>query len=206
MHARSFPHRDGAPTPPPRRHRCARAGANLAATAVAPLVHVPSSQQPQGSLVRLSCGDQTRWRQPRRRQGRAAPPSPLGTFRRTPWTTFKTAGGLLCTRGATHRCGRSRSARIRCGPPLISRPHTGPHGSKPHRPPPDPMRRPVAGRAAARAAGIPAAPAIRGSRAAGPVKGGGLIYLNSGKWLFPLINPRKSILTPKIVKPLPENF
>jgi hypothetical protein len=40
---------------------------------------------------------------------------------------------------------------------------------------------PVAGRAAARAAGILAAPAIRGSRAAGPVKGGKLIYLNSRK-------------------------
>jgi hypothetical protein len=101
-------------------HRPARAGADLAATAIAPLVRVPSSQQPQGSLVRLSCGDQTRRRRPRRRQGRAAPPSPLGTFRRTPWATFKTAGGLLCTRGTTHRCGRIRSARIRCGPPLFS--------------------------------------------------------------------------------------
>jgi hypothetical protein len=106
-----------------------------------PLVHFPSSQQPQGSLVRLSCGDQMRRRRPRRRQGRVVPPFPLGTFRRTPWATSKTAGGLLCTtRGTTHRCGRSRSARIRCGPPLISRPHTGPHGSQPHRPPPDPVR------------------------------------------------------------------
>jgi hypothetical protein len=56
---------------------------------------------------------------------------------------------------------------------------------------------PVAGRAAARAAGIPAAPAIRGSRAASPVKEGFLIYLNSRKYFFPLKNPRKSILTPK---------
>jgi hypothetical protein len=28
----------------------------------------------------------------------------------------------------------------------------------------------------------------------------------SRNWFFPWINPRKSILTPKIVKPLPENF
>jgi hypothetical protein len=35
---------------------------------------------------------------------------------------------------------------------------------------------------------------------------GYLIYLNSRKWLFALKNPRKSILTPKIVKPVPENF
>jgi hypothetical protein len=35
---------------------------------------------------------------------------------------------------------------------------------------------------------------------------GVLIYLISRKWLFPLKNPRKSILTPKIVKPFPENF
>jgi hypothetical protein len=54
--------------------------------------------------------------------------------------------------------------------------------------------------------GIPAAPAIRGSRAAGPVKGEFLIYLNSRKWLIPLKNPRKSILIPKIVKPFPENL
>jgi hypothetical protein len=65
---------------------------------------------------------------------------------------------------------------------------------------------PVAGRAAARAAGIPAAPAIRGSRAASP-KGGVLIYLEIPKISFvPLKNPRKSILTPKIVKPVPENL
>jgi hypothetical protein len=57
------------------------------------LVHVPSRHQPQGGLVRLSCGDQTRRRRPRRRQDRAAPPSPVRTFRRTPWATFKTAGG-----------------------------------------------------------------------------------------------------------------
>jgi hypothetical protein len=65
---------------------------------------------------------------------------------------------------------------------------------------------PVTGRTAARAAGIPAAPAIRGSRAASPVKEGFLIYLKCQKIVFPLKNPRKSILTPKIVKPLPENF
>jgi hypothetical protein len=47
---------------------------------------------------------------------------------------------------------------------------------------------------------------IWGSRAAGPVEGEFLIYLNSRKWLIPLINPRKSILTPKIVKPFPENL
>jgi hypothetical protein len=32
-----------------------------------------------------------------------------------------------------------------------------------------------------------------------------LIYFNSRKCLFPLKNPRKSILPPKIVKPFPEN-
>jgi hypothetical protein len=32
------------------------------------------------------------------------------------------------------------------------------------------------------------------------------VFLNSRKWFFPLKNPRKSILSPKIVKPLPENF
>jgi hypothetical protein len=47
---------------------------------------------------------------------------------------------------------------------------------------------------------------IWGSPAAGPVEGEFLIYLNSRKWLIPLINPRKSILTPKIVKPFPENL
>jgi hypothetical protein len=65
---------------------------------------------------------------------------------------------------------------------------------------------PVAGRAAARAAGIPAAPTIRGSRAASP-RGGVLIYFEIPEIsFFPLKNPRKFILTPKIVKPLPENF
>jgi hypothetical protein len=44
---------------------------------------------------------------------------------------------------------------------------------------------PVTGRAAARAAGIPAAPAIRGSRAASPVKEGFLIYLKFQKIFFP---------------------
>jgi hypothetical protein len=33
---------------------------------------------------------------------------------------LRNRGGLLCTRGTTRRCGRSRSARIQCGPPLIS--------------------------------------------------------------------------------------
>jgi hypothetical protein len=41
---------------------------------------------------------------------------------------------------------------------------------------------------------------------AGPVKGEFFIYLNSRKWYIPLKNPRKSILTPKIVKPFPENL
>jgi hypothetical protein len=40
-------------------------------------------------------------------------------------------------------------------------------------------------RAAARAAGIPAAPVIRGSRAASPVKEGFLIYLKFQKIVFP---------------------
>jgi hypothetical protein len=65
---------------------------------------------------------------------------------------------------------------------------------------------PVVGRAAARAAGILAAPAIRGSRAASPW-GGFSSYLKIPEISFsPLKNPRKSILTPKIAKPLPENF
>jgi hypothetical protein len=65
---------------------------------------------------------------------------------------------------------------------------------------------PVAGRAAARATGIPAAPVIRGSRAASPW-GGVSFYLKITENSFsPLKNPRKSILAPKIVKPLPENF
>jgi hypothetical protein len=64
---------------------------------------------------------------------------------------------------------------------------------------------PVAGRAAAQAAGIPAASAIRGSRAAS--RGGVSFYLKIPEISFsPLKIPRKSILTPKITKPLPENF
>jgi hypothetical protein len=39
-----------------------------------------------------------------------------------------------------------------------------------------------------------------------PYLGGVVIYFNSRKCLFPLKNPRKSIFTPKIVKPFPENF
>jgi hypothetical protein len=65
------------------------------------------------------------------------------------------------------------------------------------------MRLASSGPATARAAGIPATPVIRGSRAAGTWV---LIYFNSRKCIFPLKNPRKSILTPKIVKPFPENF
>jgi hypothetical protein len=35
---------------------------------------------------------------------------------------------------------------------------------------------------------------------------GGKMYFISRKSFLPLENPRKSILTPKIVKPFPENF
>jgi hypothetical protein len=46
-----------------------------------------------------------------------------------------------------------------------------------------------------------AAPAIPGSRAAGSDKGWDLTCFDFRKYIFPLKNPRKSILTPKIVKP-----
>jgi hypothetical protein len=36
--------------------------------------------------------------------------------------------------------------------------------------------------------------------------GGFLTYFNFRKHIFPLKNPTKSILNPKIVKPFPENF
>jgi hypothetical protein len=47
------------------------------------------------------------------------------------------------------------------------RPHARLHRTKPHRPPPDPMRRPMEGQPPCRPQGGQAAPAIRGSRAAG---------------------------------------
>jgi hypothetical protein len=65
---------------------------------------------------------------------------------------------------------------------------------------------PVAGRAAAQATGIPAAAGIRGSRAAGRKGGDFLLFKNSRKSFSSSKNPRKSILTPKITKPFPENF
>jgi hypothetical protein len=46
----------------------------------------------------------------------------------------------LSTPGATRGSDRNRSARIRCGPPLISQPHACPLGIQPHQQPSDPMR------------------------------------------------------------------
>jgi hypothetical protein len=78
--------------------------------------------------------------EPRRRQGRIPPPPPQALFVEHLGCPRKTVGGDVGTPGATRGSDHSRSARIRCGPPLSSRPHTVPHGSKPHHPPPDPVR------------------------------------------------------------------
>jgi hypothetical protein len=56
---------------------------------------------------------------------------------------------------------------------------------------------PVAGRAAARAAGILAAPAIRGSRAASPVKEGFLYLFKFQKLVFPFEKSYKTHLNSK---------
>jgi hypothetical protein len=65
---------------------------------------------------------------------------------------------------------------------------------------------PVAGRAAAQAAGDPGRIRDPGILCGQPW-GGGFFYLKTPENSFPLFkNPRKSILTPKITKPLPENF
>jgi hypothetical protein len=77
--------------------------------------------------------------EPRRRQGRIPPPPPQALFVEHLGCPRKTVAGDVGTLGPTRGSDRSRSARIWCGPPLSSRPHTGPHGSKPHRPPLDPV-------------------------------------------------------------------
>jgi hypothetical protein len=131
----------------------------------------PSSKHPKGSPRA------TGWSPGARRCGTSPPAGPClaaatsSAFRGTLGLSSKTAGDLS-TPGATRGSDHNRCARIRCGPPLVPQPHACPHGTQPHRQPKDPMRLASRGPATARTAGIPAAPAIRGSRASGPVKGG----------------------------------
>jgi hypothetical protein len=84
----SWPLRDRAPTPPPRRRR-ARAGADHAANAVALLCATRRASNPRG-VHGLPGGVQAPGAVgPRRRQGRVPPPSPSGAFRRTPCDVLK---------------------------------------------------------------------------------------------------------------------
>jgi hypothetical protein len=95
-HVRSFPHWEGGanttatpPSPRPRRHRPRRDGRR-------PLVRVPSSQQPRGSPVRLSRGDQSP-----RRSGASPPARPFHAavaFRGIPSNTL---GHLRNRRGSS---------------------------------------------------------------------------------------------------------
>jgi hypothetical protein len=165
------PLRDRTPTPAPRRRRRTRAGADHAANTVALLCATRRESTPRG-VHRLPGGVQAPGAVgPRRRQGRVPPPPPQAHFVEHLSCPRKTAGDLS-TPGATRGSDRNRSARIWCGPPLVPQPHACPHGTQPRRQPKDPMRLASRGPAIARTAGISAAPAIRGSRAAGPVKGG----------------------------------
>jgi hypothetical protein len=188
------------PSPRPRRRRPRRDGRR-------PLVRVPSSQQPRGSPVRLSCGDQSP-----RRSGTSPPARPFHAavaLRGIPSNTLghlRNRKGSSCARGTTHRSDRSRSARIRCGPPLLSQ--------ATHRPSQHPSAPPIAGSRA----GADGRPAAREPQGAGPQPipnrrircGRGFVrgkrIFISRKSFLSLKNPNKSILTLKIVKPFPESF
>jgi hypothetical protein len=165
------PLRDRTPTPAPRRRRRTRAGADHAAIAVALLCATRRASTPRG-VHGLPGGVQAPGAMgPRRWQGHVPPPPPQAHFVEHLSCPRKTAGDLSAP-GATRGSDRNRSSRIRCGPPLIPQPHACPLGTQPHRQPKEPKRLASRGPATAWTAGIPAAPAIRGSRAAGPVNRG----------------------------------
>jgi hypothetical protein len=88
----------------------------------------------------------------------------------------------------------------------IARPHAGLHGGQPHRLLPDRLQLASSWprrREGHRDPGRTRDPGI----SCGQPEGKGFNLLkNSRKLVFPFENPRKSILTTKIVKPLPENF
>jgi hypothetical protein len=156
-----------------RRHHCHAAIAAPAPAPTSPRRPPPPSACSFEPATRGKPREAIVWR-----PDTPAPPSPPARPRRTavalrdfPSNTLghlQNRGRLIRTRGTTHRCGRSRSGRIRCGPPLISQathrpsrqqaapPATGSHAAANGRP------------ATAPTAGVQAAPAIRGSRAAGP--------------------------------------
>jgi hypothetical protein len=84
--------------------------------------------------------------------------------------------------------------------------HRGPHRSPPHRPPPDRLRLAISGPSRTAGHGKPR-PQLGSGDPVRPVKRGGfLLFKNSVKILFPSKNPRKSVLSPKITKPFPENL
>jgi hypothetical protein len=82
--------------------------------------------------------------EPRPRQGRVPPPPPQAHFVEHLGCPRKTVGDLG-TPGDTRGGDRDRSARIRCGPPLVPQPHDDPHGTQPHRQPRIPCGWPVTG-------------------------------------------------------------
>jgi hypothetical protein len=119
---------------------------------------------------------------------------------------LRNRSGSLRARGTTRRSDRSRSAWIRCGPPLLSQ--------ATHRPSQNPAAPPIAGSRA----GANGRPAAREPQGAGshPIRnwrircGRGFLRVKpifiSRKSFLSLKNPNQSILTPKIVKPFPESF
>jgi hypothetical protein len=157
------------PAPPPRRRRHARAGADHPTNAVALLCATHRASNPRGDRGATV-------RSPDARRCGILPPSRLCpaavTLRRIPSNT------LSCPQKPQETfIHRGLHAGVTATDPLGS--DAARHSSPSHTPahlepsctssPLDPMRLASSGQATARTAGIPSAPAIRGSRAAGPV-------------------------------------